>query len=113
MPNGERDASASRLKCLPYRFGLYPVRSLEDVSFQGLAVWLYATGDTPGEECLRVDYDSDDQMVSGLPAALVALGLLTPSFIAPGDIIRIEHDFAHSRVCVRFQPSNAPSLHQT
>jgi hypothetical protein len=82
----------------------------EHISFERLTIWLFGSGDAPSEKYLRVDYDPNDQMASGLPAALLALGLVSPSFIAPGDIVRVDHDLAHASVSVRFQPSDTPSF---
>ena len=70
-----------------------------------------AGGDgTPTEKRIWVNYDSDNQMVSALSEALKALGLLAPSFVAPGEVMRLYHNSEHSLVGIRFEPREPPPL---
>ncbi len=107
MPDGAQRANA--LCDLP-GVGGDAACCLQNISFKGLTIGLNGVGRTPVEKCLWVDFDPDDQMSPGLPSALIALGLLAPSFIASGDVIIIDHDLAQSRVCLRIKPGNSTTI---
>lgn len=80
------------------------------MTFERLTIWLEATVAAPSEKVLRVDYDPDDEMAEALPNALFALGLLAPSVIAPGHVVRLRHDVANARVTLNVKPGDADAL---
>lgn len=85
-------------------------RAFKDISVKGLTVWLDGHGSAPSEKLLRVDYNSDGESILGLPEALLALGLLAPSFIVPGYVVRVHHDLDNSSVALRLEPSDSASV---
>jgi hypothetical protein len=82
----------------PTSEGLLGEGLLENIDLQGLSVLLTPLGGTPEQKSLRIDYDGYDEPVLGLPVALVCLGFLAPTVIAPGQIVRLDYDFEHSRI---------------
>ena len=112
MPDGQQDARASRegpLQRIP-KGRVHAASQLENISYKRVTCWFYGGDGAPVEKLLRVDYDPHDEMATALPSALIALGLMAPSFIAPGDFVRVDHDLAQSCVSLRFEPCDPATL---
>lgn len=78
-----------------------------DVCPQGLEVRIQSAGIAPGDKCLRVDFDRDDETTSSLEAALLILGDFAPTIVIPGQLGRIEHDFKNARIFLFSEPRDA------
>jgi hypothetical protein len=70
----------------------------------GVTTWLDSIGSAPADKFIRVDYDADGEVSISLGVALTILSQIAPSFVVPGHIGRIEHDFQNSRIFLRLEP---------
>lgn len=103
-----RPTSSSRSRrALPKRPPECSYRVQVDVPTEGLAIWVEPVRGAPFKKCLRVDYDLKDHALGGLADALIILGALAPSFEAPGDIMRLEHDLLHASVRLWIEPGDS------
>ena len=82
-----------------------------DIPIEGINIWLEVVSDAPSLKRLRVDYNTNDETVCGLPNALMILGLLVPSFIGPGYSVRLDNDIQHSSVSILIEPRDSNAVY--
>ncbi len=71
---------------------------------ESATIWLDSLGSAPSDKFLRVDYDPNDEECFSLSTALAILSEFAPSFIIPGHVGRVVHDFENARVFLRLEP---------
>ena len=81
-----------------------------DKSVDGTTIWLDGVGGAPANKFLRVDYNPNDELSHSLQRALFILGDFAPSFVIPGHIGRIVHDFENARIFLRLEPWQTGAL---
>jgi hypothetical protein len=84
-----------------------PRGSFIDEQIEGATIWLDSVGGAPSDKFLRVDYDPNSEASASLAEALAILGEFAPSFIIPGHIGRVVHDFENARIFMRLEPRPA------
>ena len=87
-----------------------PGRADVDELVDGTTIWLDSYGSAPSDKFIRVDYDPNDEHTHSFQSALFILSEFAPSFVIPGHIGRIQHDFENARIFLRLEPRQTDAL---
>jgi len=77
---------------------------------EGVTVWLDSVGSAPADKLVRVDYDPNGEVSASLAGALAILSEFAPSFVIPGHVGRVVHDFENARIFLRLEPRSADPI---
>ena len=72
-----------------------------------LGIDFVAVPGTPGDEVIRLDYGSNDDVPDVAQMAFAAFGNLLPAVIRPGQLFRVVHDFENARIVAALVPCDA------
>ena len=74
-----------------------------------LGIDIQAPSAAPSQELLRIDYGSNNDMARAFHLALGSLCELEPLVVAPGQLVRILHDFENASIVLTGIPRDSHS----
>lgn len=89
---------------------LFPTSAEIRKGLQRLSICIDTVPDAPCEKRLWVDYNGYGEQIEGLPMALLCVSLFIPTLVTPRQVMRLDHDVEHSRVCLWVKNRDANSV---